>query len=167
MSFNDSDDDEGERDWRCAQISMRAINERLDDLGWVQQDLARASGVSPTTIRWLQNGEVRIYRPSTLSKVSKACGWPAGALSKMLHGGPVPEPVVEPELPPQPFAADRGSTAVAATMDFETVVSRDPQLTQEQSTTLLRIYWGFLTENRTRAEVARLRPSPEPEPEGA
>lgn len=80
--------------WRARD----AINDRLDDLGWNQQELVRRSGVSATTVRWLQQGEVRTYRAATLSRVSKALGWPGGALSKILKGGDITE--FETDTPP-------------------------------------------------------------------
>lgn len=87
--------------WRARD----AINERLDDLGWNQQELVKRSGVSATTVRWLQQGELRTYRAATLSRVSKALGWPGGALTKVLKGGDVPE--FETDSPaPLPAGAD-------------------------------------------------------------
>lgn len=81
---------------RRAWAAATAINERLEDLGWVQTDLAKISDVSPTTIRWLQQAETRTYRSSTLSKISKALGWPPSGLGKMLTAGAeAPEPLTD------------------------------------------------------------------------
>jgi len=84
-------EDETPDEVRWAWIAKTAINDRLDDLGWNQQELVRRSGVSATTVRWLQQGEVHSYRSATLSRVSKALGWPGVALGRILKGGVVPE----------------------------------------------------------------------------
>lgn len=81
-----------------AAATADSIRERLDDLGWNQFDLVRESGVSATTIRWLQTGVQRTYRPTSLAKVSKALGWPAGALRQMLEGKQAPEPISDPRV---------------------------------------------------------------------
>lgn len=91
--------DDHEAPESAALRTRRAIEERLDDLGWNQFDLVRESGVSATTIRWLQTGVERTYRPGTLAKVSKALGWPSGAIRQMLNGEEPPEPVTDPRLP--------------------------------------------------------------------
>ncbi len=93
--------------WRARD----AINERLDDLGWNQQELVKRSGVSATTVRWLQQGELRIYRAATLSRVSKALGWPGGALAKVLKGESVPE--FETDNPPVVSGSDVLNDALA------------------------------------------------------
>lgn len=92
MGFND----EEEPPPSPAERTASSINERLDDLGWNQFDLVRESGVSATTIRWLQTGVERDYRPGTLAKISKAVGWPAGAIRQMLRGEQAPEPITDP-----------------------------------------------------------------------
>ncbi len=97
-------DDEVPDGQRWAWTAQTAINDRLDDLGWNQQELVRRSGVSATTVRWLQQGEVHTYRSATLSRVSKALGWPGGALGKLLKGGDVPE--FETDEPPVVAMAD-------------------------------------------------------------
>jgi transcriptional regulator with XRE-family HTH domain len=96
------DQDEHEPAATDAVRTMWAIQERLDDLGWNQFDLVRESNVSATTIRWLQSGVERTYRPGTLAKISKALGWPAGAIRQMLAGEQPPEPVVDPGRPEAP-----------------------------------------------------------------
>lgn len=85
-------------------LAAKGINERLSDLGWSQSDLVRESGVSATTIRWLQNGDHRTYRDQTLARVSKALGWPPGALRRLL---------LEGTKPPEPASDRLGGHALA------------------------------------------------------
>lgn len=70
----------------------------MQDLGWDQADLVRASGVSATTVRWLQTAAQESYRRSTLTKVCKALGWTSNAIDLVLAGGPFPEPKEDPVL---------------------------------------------------------------------
>lgn len=79
-----------------------AIQARLDELGWEQVDLVRASGISDTTVRRLQRGDGGRFQRSTLTRVALALGWPADAVWRILAGEPAPEPrpvVVEADEP--------------------------------------------------------------------
>jgi transcriptional regulator with XRE-family HTH domain len=91
--------DEDEVLWEGWRQVAVAINDRLADLGWDQAALVRASGVSATTVRWLQNASQPRYRPSTLTRVAKALGWSANAIERLRKEGEAPEPLLDPEWP--------------------------------------------------------------------
>lgn len=55
-------------------------------LKWGQADLVRASGVSDTTIRDIQQGLKVTYRPSTLAKIATALGWTEDSLDRIWRG---------------------------------------------------------------------------------
>lgn len=119
MAGDWAEDDEYEV-WRSV---ANAINERLEDLAWDQAALVRASGVSATTIRWLQTASQLRYRPTTLAKVSKALGWPANAIEQIRTKGIIPEPFRDPDWPQRqtPFEDDEPE-------DDEVAVFEDPRL---------------------------------------
>jgi transcriptional regulator with XRE-family HTH domain len=67
-----------------------AVSDRMAELGLDQRALAVRSGVAPSTIRDLQQGHVRDYRPATLAKLSRALEWPAEALIRLISSLPQP-----------------------------------------------------------------------------
>jgi hypothetical protein len=78
-------------DWEAV---ASAISGRLAELRATQMDVAARARISLTTLRELQhNTSPRQRRPQTLAAVSEALGWPAGYLTKVLHGeDAVPHP---------------------------------------------------------------------------
>jgi DNA-binding Xre family transcriptional regulator len=77
-----------------AKAVAEVINARLNVLGWDQIDLVRASEVSPTTVRELQQGTAKTYRRSTLNKVARALGWTSDSLLRVMEGE---QPVIQPD----------------------------------------------------------------------
>ncbi|WP_243789758.1 helix-turn-helix domain-containing protein [Saccharopolyspora gloriosae] len=72
-------------DWRAVG---QAIGERLDERGTTMTDLATQAEVSLTTVRELVHVlSTRRRNPRTLSRISKALGWPEDHLQKVLRGG--------------------------------------------------------------------------------
>jgi transcriptional regulator with XRE-family HTH domain len=72
-------------DWAAVAA---AINERLRELGWQQQQLAERSNVSPSTVREIQRHTVERRRsPRTLESLSVTLGWRPDYLSTVLAGG--------------------------------------------------------------------------------
>lgn len=77
-------------DWRAVG---QAIGERLDEHGMTMTDLAGQAEVSLTTVRELIHVlSTRRRNPRTLSRISKALGWPEDHLQKILRGGEVSTP---------------------------------------------------------------------------
>jgi len=76
----------------------RAIGERLDERGMTMTDLAGQAEVSLTTVRELVHVlSTRRRNPRTLSRISKALGWPEDHLQKVLRGGEASTPDSDPE----------------------------------------------------------------------
>ena len=70
-----------------------AINERMNQLGWRQRELARRSHVSQAIVRELQQHTVERRRSArTLEALSIALGWHPQHLDAVLHGRRPPEP---------------------------------------------------------------------------
>lgn len=67
------------------------ITRRYEALGMTQADAARAAGLSDTTMREIERGDIRRRRPKTLHDVSVAMRWPPDALARMLSGEPAEE----------------------------------------------------------------------------
>lgn len=63
-------DDEGERD---LQLLAREIRRRREQLGWSQADLAKAAGLSPMCIYFVESAKRR-PRYDTLKRISRALG---------------------------------------------------------------------------------------------
>ena len=76
-------------DW---EVVAKALDHRLDELGWTQTVLAQRSRVSPATIRELLHGAERRRNARTLQDVSIALGWHPDHLGAILHGQPPPPP---------------------------------------------------------------------------
>lgn len=71
-------------DWRAVG---QAIGNRLDERGVTMTDLASQAEVSLTTVRELVHVlNTRRRNPRTLSRLSKALGWPEDHLQKILRG---------------------------------------------------------------------------------
>lgn len=71
-------------DWEAV---AKAINARLEELGMTQRQLAERSGVSPATLRQLQNNYgPRKRNPRLLAAVSEGLRWPSGHLGQVLVG---------------------------------------------------------------------------------
>ena len=71
-------------DWNSVAV---AIQNRLSETRATQMEVASRAKVSLTTLRELQhNLNPRRRRPQTLAAVSEALGWPAGYLTRVLHG---------------------------------------------------------------------------------
>jgi transcriptional regulator with XRE-family HTH domain len=76
-------------DWKAV---ARAINERVEELGWRQRELAQRSHVSQATVRELQYHTVERRRSArTLEALSTALGWHPGHLDAVLNGRRPPE----------------------------------------------------------------------------
>lgn len=71
----------------------KAINERVDELGWRQRELVERSQVSPAIVREIQRHTVERRRsPRTLESLSVTLGWHAQHLDAVLHGRRPPRP---------------------------------------------------------------------------
>lgn len=71
----------------------KAINERVNELGWLQRELAKRSHVSQAVVREIQHHVVERRRsPRTLESLSVALGWHPKHLEAVLHGRKPPEP---------------------------------------------------------------------------
>ncbi|GHF44552.1 transcriptional regulator with XRE-family HTH domain [Amycolatopsis bartoniae] len=76
-------------DWAAV---AKAINERVKELGWQQQELAARSHVSSAIVREIQRNTVNRKRsPRTLESLSIALGWHPQHLESVLHGERPPE----------------------------------------------------------------------------
>ena len=65
----------------------RAVTERMSELHMSISYVARETGLSPTTIRYLRKPE-RKYNSSTLVAISVVLGWRYNHLRNILHGEP-------------------------------------------------------------------------------
>ncbi len=71
-------------DWTAVAV---ALNDRMARRRIGQQDLARASGVSVSTLRELQHGADRRVQNKTLTAIARALGWPDDHLIHILMSG--------------------------------------------------------------------------------
>lgn len=69
-----------------------AIKRAMNEHGLGQQDLSDLAGISTATLRKLMNSSAGNYRPQTLARVSRALGWPADSLNRVLEGHERAEP---------------------------------------------------------------------------
>jgi transcriptional regulator with XRE-family HTH domain len=77
-------------DWAAV---AEAINERVNELGWRQGELAERSHVSRATVRELQHHIVERRRSArTLEALSTALGWHPTHIDAVLRGRRPPEP---------------------------------------------------------------------------
>jgi transcriptional regulator with XRE-family HTH domain len=77
-------------DWAAV---AKAINERVNELGWRQRELAERSHVSQAIVREIQHHVVERRRsPRTLESLSVALGWHPQHLDAVLRGRRPPEP---------------------------------------------------------------------------
>lgn len=85
-------------DWTAV---ARVINERVNELGWRQRELAERSNVSQAIVREIQHHVVERKRsPRTLESLSTALGLHPQHLEAVLHGRKPPqvdEPVTRDE----------------------------------------------------------------------
>lgn len=65
------------------------------DLGITQLELAVEAGVSPTTIRNIEQGRTRGRMPLHIGRVEAALGWMPGSAERVLEGGH-PTPIRKP-----------------------------------------------------------------------
>jgi hypothetical protein len=71
----------------------KAINERVNELGWRQRELAERSKVSQAIVREIQHHVVERKRSTrTLESLSITLGWHPQHLLSVLHGKKPPEP---------------------------------------------------------------------------
>lgn len=71
-------------DWAAV---AKAINERVKELGWQQQELAARSHVSSAIVREIQRNTVNRNRsPRTLESLSVTLGWHPQHLKAILNG---------------------------------------------------------------------------------
>ena len=76
-------------DWAAV---AKAINERVDELGWRQRELAERSHVSLATVREIQRHTVERRRsPRTLESLSVTLGWQPQHLNDVLDGVGAPK----------------------------------------------------------------------------
>ncbi len=84
-------------DWAAV---AKAINQRVNELGWRQKELAERSNVSQAIVREVQHRTVERRRsPRTLESLSTALGWHPQHLDAVLHNRMPPavgEPVANP-----------------------------------------------------------------------
>ncbi|GAB2996535.1 XRE family transcriptional regulator [Amycolatopsis acidiphila] len=77
-------------DWAAV---AKAINARVNELGWLQRELAQRSHVSQAVVREIQHHVVERRRsPRTLESLSVALGWHPQHLDAVLHGRRPPKP---------------------------------------------------------------------------
>src|SRR6266498_4811955 len=77
-------------DWSAV---AKAINQRVNELGWRQRELAERSHVSQAIVREIQHHTVERRRSArTLEALSVAMGWHPRHLDAVLHGRTPPEP---------------------------------------------------------------------------
>jgi hypothetical protein len=77
-------------DWAAV---AKAINQRVNELGWRQRELAERSHVSQAIVREIQHHTVERRRSArTLEALSVAMGWHPQHLLAVLHGRTPPEP---------------------------------------------------------------------------
>lgn len=77
-------------DWSAV---AEAINERVNELGWRQGELAERSHVSRATVRELQHHIVERRRSArTLEALSTMLGWHPQHIDAVLHGRRPPAP---------------------------------------------------------------------------
>jgi hypothetical protein len=77
-------------DWAAV---AKAINERMNGLGWRQRELVERSQVSPAIVREIQRHTVERRRsPRTLESLSVTLGWHPQHLDAVLHGRRPPRP---------------------------------------------------------------------------
>jgi transcriptional regulator with XRE-family HTH domain len=70
----------------------RAINERVNELGWRQRELAQRAHVSQAIVRELQHHTVERRRSArTLEALSVALGWHPQHLAALLHSRTPPD----------------------------------------------------------------------------
>jgi hypothetical protein len=73
-------------------VVAKAINERVNELGWRQRELAERSHVSQAIVRELQHHTTERRRSSrTLESLSVTLGWHPKHLDALLHGRRPPE----------------------------------------------------------------------------
>lgn len=83
-------------DWAAV---AKAINERTNELGWRQRELAERSRVSQAVVREIQRHTVERRRSArTLEALSVTLGWHPQHLDAVLHGR-TPPAVDEPVSP--------------------------------------------------------------------
>ncbi|GAA3359626.1 XRE family transcriptional regulator [Saccharopolyspora gregorii] len=76
-------------DWAAV---AKAINERVNALGWRQRELADRSRVSQAIVREIQHHTVERRRSArTLESLSSTLGWHPQHLDAVLHGRTPPE----------------------------------------------------------------------------
>jgi transcriptional regulator with XRE-family HTH domain len=69
-----------------------AINERVNELGWRQRELAQRAHVSQAIVRELQHHTIERRRSArTLEALSVALGWHPQHLAALLHGRTPPD----------------------------------------------------------------------------
>jgi transcriptional regulator with XRE-family HTH domain len=78
----------------------RVVNDRMQERGITQRELAETSGVSTATLRQIQQGVDRQRSRSTLSAVSRALGFPEDHLRDVSLRGRPSDATPEVELPP-------------------------------------------------------------------
>ena len=77
-------------DWAAV---AKAINQRVNELGWRQRELAERAHVSQAIVREIQHHTVERRRSTrTLEALSVAMGWHPQHLSAVLNGRTPPEP---------------------------------------------------------------------------
>jgi len=79
-------------DWAAV---ARAVNERMRELNITQRELAERSGISPATLREIQQGANRQRSRSTLAAISRALRWPEDHLRRISVEGQADEPTAE------------------------------------------------------------------------
>lgn len=65
----------------------QAINDRMQETGMTQRELAERSGVSVATLRRIQSAFPQRRSPVTLAAISRALSWPDDHLRDVLRGG--------------------------------------------------------------------------------
>ena len=109
-----------------------AINERVNELGWRQRELAQRSHVSQAIVRELQHHTVERRRSArTLEALSLALGWHPQHLAAVLRGRTPPE-LGEPVI-------DNGTTVSSRLDSIDERLGEIAALLHEMNANLARV----------------------------
>jgi transcriptional regulator with XRE-family HTH domain len=109
-----------------------AINERVNELGWRQRELAQRSHVSQAIVRELQHHTVERRRSArTLEALSLALGWHPQHLAAVLRGRNPPE-LGEPVI-------DNGTTVLSRLDSIDERLGEIAALLHEMNANLARV----------------------------
>ncbi|MGH3697025.1 MAG: helix-turn-helix domain-containing protein [Pseudonocardiaceae bacterium] len=110
-----------------------AINERVNELGWRQRELAQRSHVSQAIVRELQHHTVERRRSArTLEALSVALGWHPQHLAAVLRGRTPPKPN-------EPVTSENGRTVSSRLDTIDERLSEITDLLHEMNANLATV----------------------------